>query len=793
MIFYQACYGKPGNNWQLLNVSKDIPPYMASFFENTGNNCTPQNIGSDTLTDKQGNQVVLYELISADNVICVVRAKYGERDNYGRPKMFAHGFLFPAEGAYREPADYLSLADSNFHFSDAETASIPSQLNFDAKLNLNEALSICGIKSFLNWQQLMKCIYAILSSATDYPLYIRCDGNLNKIKATILCILSALPYSLRYRLSFSNANSLSYAKFKRVMFIETIPDGSYYFDLESGDTNLLSEVNDIDQYPENYAAYHVFCSRCKSVPQLKNYFDSIQSVLDSLSFGYVTEMDEVNLAHLFANGVDSVDSMNNAELMKLLLELLVKSPMKNTFADDYIAGLLEKFDNRTLIPTDSILKRIESRSDKTSSVHYINVYKKIKMRALLSKGQNEAVIFLGEQYRKNKSIFNEWAHLILNIPDGKKAVDLFFDKKIKECQSYEDIDKINKDALEYYENSRELIEAVISQIKSIAQNKIFNSILSDADFEFEVELLKRQTNQICSADNKKYFDAVLKDIIFEFWHRFDYSKFEFNERCVYNCASMNPNGFVSSTPADNEICEKYYDVSLLLDVFELVAKYKKENGNIDYWDVEQAVSIFNDKNTIPKHEEDIIIQKLQEFLLESMYCSEGKRHFSMWLKFIQLGGKRSNPILTFICWKLPVVCDSECFEKALRESERMSKSREMIGKWLFDAVEHSESYCISDENVKALKCDIKVIHNINKEISMDEKRKEHIKKENKRKMAADERRGSQVRRTKEKQKKKEEQSFLHYEKIDDADPAEEGRKSRKSSPWVYLTRKKRDE
>lgn len=728
MTFYQACYGKPGNNWQLLNLSKDTPPHMVSFFESIGNSCTPQSIGSDTLLDKDGNQIVLYELVSAENTICVLRAKYGERDSFGRPKMFAHGFMFPAEGSYREPAELLSIADSNFNFSDESTLNIPTQLSKDDKLSLEEAISICKMDSDSSkWKQLMKCVYAMLSSSVDYPLYIRCNGDLNTIKASIMCILSALPYSLRYQLSFANADSLSYAKFKRIMFVETLPQYSYFFDLESGDTNLTSEISEIDQYPEKYAAFCAFIRMPSD--EFKRYCDSIQYILETLSFGYAADIDETNLAHLFLESVESLDALNDSELMKRLLELLVKAPMKNSFADDYIAKVLNKFNERGLLPTETIFKRIELRFDKTSSGAFVNIYKKIRMRVLLSKGSADMVSFLSGQYTKSKSNFGEYVQIVQSIPNGKEVIELFFKGKTEECQSYEEVIRINEDILCYSCASRETKQVVYIRLREIAIGHFINTPILHANYKHEFELLKNDLKQIYGSNSNKIFDIISKDAVSTFWSKFDYSDLEFKKKYFDNCLSMKPADF-----KDSMALRKFSDVSLLSNIYGAVRNYKETSGSSNYWEIEQEVSEFDQKKDLDTPEAKIVLQKLEDFLCKSLYSTEGSRHFCMWLKIIQLGeGEGFNPISSFINWELPVICDPDCFESSFRESERMREKGNTIKRWLSEAINEPAYYQISTESIKILKRDIKAIDDYRKEIAADERRrlKEQQKEEKK--------------------------------------------------------------
>lgn len=713
MLFYQACYGKPGNNWQLLNVSKNTPPNMASFFESLGNSCTPQSIGADILTDKQNNPIILYELVSAEDTVCILRAKYGERDSFGRPKMFAHGFMFPAEGIYNDPAKLLSISDSNFNFSAETTSDTPEQLQEDVKLNLEEALAICNMDKS-KWNELMKCVYAMISSPTDYPLYVQCGSDLSVIKSVIMCILSALPYSLRYQLSFSNANSLTYAKFKRIMFVEEVSAGSYYFDLETGETNLSSEISEIDQYPEKYGAYHAFAE--SSAAQFEDYCNDIQYNLDRLSFGYAAEPEETNLAHLFIYNTDSLDTFSDTELTKFLLELLVKAPMKNNFADDYIAGVLKKFDERNLKPSDAIFKRIEQRSYKTSSEEFVDVYKKIRIRELLNKGSSEIFSFLTEQYENSKNLFGEWIQIIRNIPDGEKTLDLFFKKKMEECRSYEEVAKVYEEIIRFFEYTGLLNMALGNQLYTIARKRLLEPSILDVNCETEFDELKKLLNRIGALKDEKHFEFIIKRVIIEFWNNFKYSDFEFHKQCVDNCYTMRPGLFGVNNPYS---LAKFANVWWLSNIYREVEQCK--DGLSDYRNVEDEVIKF-DESKFHKEEAKTILSKLKNYLYKSLYKTEGSRHFCTWMTFIQLGEESNNPIPVFLRLKLPVICDPDCFEEAYKESMRMRRSD--IKRWLSAVIDDPERYQISADDIKVLKKNLRFTDDYYKEKHKEQRRSE---------------------------------------------------------------------
>ncbi len=707
MKCYQACYGKPGNNWQLLNVSKDTPPYMVSFFENLGNSCTPQNIGTDVLLDANNNPVVLYELISSENIVCVLRAKYGDRDNFGRPKMFAHGFMTEAENLLNDPAEILSIDDSNFHYSDDETADIAPELLFSDKLSLSSAISISGIDKD-KWNLMMKCVYAMLSSPTDYPLYIKCNGDLNTIKATIYCVLYALPISLRYLLSFSNANSLSYAKFKRIMFVDKINSGDMFFDLDTGATNLSSELTEVEQYQDRFLSYYAFASMPED--QFPMYCNTIQSTLDQLSFGYVSSIDEINLAHTIVEGIEPIAKLNDEELTKFLLKTLVASPLQNKFVDDYIADILYLFDEHSIVPNDTIMKRLELRNDKTPSENYVEAYKKIRMRVLLSKGSSEVISFLNEQYGKSKSIFDEWYQLIIGIPDGKEAIYKFFEIKIKSCSTAEIAKKLFKE-VRIYCGGTDLDSICFKKWVQITKESIFRTSIIYGDFEYELNNFRSQVKEFAGDDDHGWTDRTIIDIKKEYWNHFDYSEFEFNSKCISNCKAMyNSDNYDSS-------------IALLIDLYEAVQSYERFGANANYYTVEKALIAFINRNQLRSSQYSEIAPKIKKYVFDALCQRDGHRHFCTWLTIIQLEKSTGNPIPQFIKFDLPVVCDPNCFERAFRESPRMKEIALDLKNWLNVAIDNAERYQLSSDDVKILKKDLKAIDDYGKELVAEERQR----------------------------------------------------------------------
>ena len=141
MKFYQACYGKPSNNWELFNVSPDASVLHSSIFEKHGKACTPENIGVENTVNSDGSNLCLYEIIPDEKAVCILRAQYGERDNFGRPKMFAHGFVLEGDNVLSDPSSVLTISDDNFNFSTEATRVPPAELIKRGNFSLDQSLS----------------------------------------------------------------------------------------------------------------------------------------------------------------------------------------------------------------------------------------------------------------------------------------------------------------------------------------------------------------------------------------------------------------------------------------------------------------------------------------------------------------------------------------------------------------------------------------------------------------------------------------------------------------------------
>ena len=657
MKFYQACYGKPGNNWELLNVSPDTPPTMTTFFERVGNGCTPQNVGSENLISEDGSSFNLYEIISDEGIVCVLKAIYGERDTFGRPKMFAQGFMFPAEGVLNDPNNIIGIKNDNFKLDYERTKDIPSELSFEIN-------GPNGLNNFDDaiLKKMMGCIYLSLSSAIDYPIYITYNFNEDLIKSLISYILISLPYSLRYRLSFANANTMQYSKFKSIMFVNKAPNGEKFFSLADGESNLdLSEMN---QDKNKHALFFRYFK--SSTVEFDSFCRELNSICNEIGFVYNCEYDENLLANMVMQGTDKLNDLDDTELTRYLLDILTKATTQNSFIDNYISKVLNVFDQKGIIPNDTILKRIENRNENSSSPELTEVYKKIRMRALLNKGVSEMVDFLSQQHSKSKTVFVDWCYSIAQISGGLDAIESFYKRKIDSSTQLKDIINLDDEITAFFSNYKDASIStryinglrVTEYLRCVAllKKQIVPSNLANTDFLNCIKTFETVYSKYFSHISSINPNNDISDLKSYFWASFRFDYFSFNKQCVDNCKYMLT---VSSKNAEL--------LSILINLYDDVSSYPYK----DYGAIENTLfNLFDVTSNYPKDVE-VISSLVKDYICSKLLHQEGKLHFCMWYKLAMFGTTRTNPIMQMIKWNLPIIRDAEVFEDAFKASKRM--------------------------------------------------------------------------------------------------------------------------
>lgn len=643
MRFYQACYGKPDNvNWTLFNVSPDLPQHMRTFFEKVGNRNAPQNLSAQELRSRDRNPLCLYEICSQDHVVGVSRAQYGSVDNLGRPKMCTQGFLFAAEDrVLDDPNQILTIADRNFTFEDG---GVSASLEREPGFTVESAMQAAGLddRSLLN---LMACIYTSLMSRTDYPLYLVVSEKEKKMKALIYCIYMALPYSLRYSLSFSDSNNLRRAPLKSVIISENIPAGDSYFCPETGKTNV--DLHDISQNPERYPfLYHL---RSTGLKGFSRYCDALRAELERLQIPNTQEYESLRLADFIMRGVEFLQKMDTQKLTRFLFELASSAPMQNTQADAYLAQVLGEYAGRGQVPNEVLLRKLQVRAQKTSCQPFVEEYRRLQAAALMGSGQEAVTQFLAEQKREDSEQFTTWCGYLSGLPDGHAMIGGYYAFCVKQSISMEELQKTAAEARSYWDVPA-VASALEQRILDLSRQALSREPVREGQY---AEVLEDCANAFYTYFPQKEREAVngaIDRLLTEYWRQFRLASFRFEPVRMDNYRNAARDGD-----------PMYNKVQWLMELYDFAVQGASGLQEAVY-EIEKRIKEMPDHMT--EQEIRSLVGEIQKMLL-SVLKGRTSRDLVFWYNVACMSckfGNMSSGFYQMACWHLPVLEDDACFE-----------------------------------------------------------------------------------------------------------------------------------
>ncbi len=708
MRFYQACYGKPSNNWELFNVSPDASMLHSSLFEKHGKACTPENIGVENTINTDGSNLCLYEIIPDEKAICVLRAQYGERDNFGRPKMFAHGFVLEGENLLADPNNVLNISDDNFKFSIEATCVPPSELIKMERFSVEQSLSSLGINKDTH-NKLMASIYLSLSSSTDFPLYVKCKNDTLSVRHLVYCILSSLPYSLRYHLSFSNANSFQYSRFKSIMFVEQVPKNEYYFSLFDCTTNL--NISELNASPEKHRAY---CSFAKNNFGYEKYCVDLYQVMSNIGCPFNAGYEDVNMADLIMQGTKELSNKDDISLTRYLLELLTKVPYQNFFVDEYIADVLSVFDEKQIVLNDTVMKRVMHKIGTTQSQRLKTVAQSIKVRFLLHNGLNELSKFLNEQRTNSDEAFDKWCDLILSADGGADAIVEYYEYLISHCGGYRKLYDAYSEAYKRDLVSQGEIASIAKrQLLEIAKANITPKLANETKFEDTIGELKRYSQALFPSSATTLLQEYFSDIKKSFWEEFQFEDFKFTSQNIENLIYLKDES------------QKYGAAAArLVDLYKVLGEYYHKR--VPFSRVSLALDRVSEEMMRFPEEYISIAPVVQEFVLK-VGAKDVDKYFDVWTKVAAFGDHNANPIEKMITWELPVVCREDAFIADFETNARTKQMYRVILDWMIGADRKGGAAAVitgKPEIVKTIHKEAKYITDYKKQIAAEEKTRE---------------------------------------------------------------------
>lgn len=659
--FYQACFGKPNNiNWELFNVSADMPAKLRAMYEKSENSNTPQNLNKDDMLGDDKSPLCMLEILSQDDSLAISRILYGMTDNMGRPTMLAHGFMFEnAAEMLKDPNNLLAVADANFKCDTEATKQIPEELIYDNGYDLKSAMELCKTDK-ATITKLMACVYYSLRSATPIPIYIVSERHNEIIRPLTYCIYSLLPYTLRVNLSISNANNFQRAQFKSLMFVGKQYPNTMYFNADTGETNI--DLTDIESHKENYP----FLEAINKYDDYSQYCALIQEQLDKMKLANSNDYNALKIADTLLAGAENLKAADDKELMRIILEFLQYAPIQNAYVDSFLTEIFGIYNSRNLMPNEAMMKRLQVRAEKSTVRELSDIYKTLHLKSLINGGMGVIVDFLAAQRKESFERFAEWCKYISPIENGTSYIENYYEKMIHLSTDLSQILSLYRESAEFISFSR-LYNSANNKCYTLAREKLLKF-----DGSSLADILEEYSNTfavINAASGAPMRKENINSLIDEYWRCFTFDKMEFTDSFITNLQCME---------AENP---KYKKVKQLIELYEYVRKSSLEYSvELMLSDIENRLEILELTGGFTPDETEVIAPKVQDFIVSNLRRADDCG-LVFWVKAASFG-KRStnvNPFELLIDYGIRAFTDDECFEKCLEDGREVEKyAREYI-------------------------------------------------------------------------------------------------------------------
>ncbi len=664
--FYQACYGKPHDSWEKFNCSSNISNDMIEFFQNNAIRNAPGNIDADSfrLDDK-----LLFEISSNDRIVEISKTDYSTKDSFGRQSMFVHAFLFDSnEYVLENPNNILTVSDDNFYFTFEKTSKIPSVLKQNESLTFRSAFNCANI-TIEQYIYLMAAVNFSLESDTGFSISIIYKGNLKQKKAIIYLILSSLPYSLRYKLSFSDADNFKNSNQNGIMFVEESDNSTYFYNIENGDTNI--DFDEIQCSPERFP----FLAALENVlpdniSAYEEYCKSISSMCNELNFSYFSDYKDLMIADLmlkYKNNEIKYKETDDKELTKMLNSFLRVAPYGKDLIDEYITVLLSEYSKRKISPNETIMKRLNLRCDKTNYKALVEVYKKMQMIVLIENGEDETIKFLNEQHKKHNGSYEEWTKIV-SESGGELFVDKYYTDKFNILFDLNQVIELwceckllnNKTKLDSLIQNK-LYQITIDRIKrSLSETNSFDTIYNEYK-----EIYSKTFNSEC-VEIEKFTD--------NFWLTYNIESFEFdnsyknNIKEILNYSSDNSNLSIITVDLQSNMSisqNQYADFfcSLVDSVYKTNINESKIEKNNLYLQLRRLFELDGISENLKNNALSFV-----EKSLDSLKSSDLQFWFNV-ASINCIGNTKYKIIVKLILWNVDVFVNDELFDDYLNDSE----------------------------------------------------------------------------------------------------------------------------
>ncbi len=423
--FYQACFTRVGGNsatagWQLVSCSPDIPVQLSSFFESAEKGVQTPEVPLDA----EGRPLCMLDLISGGGQAGLVRVQYGLADSFGRSSMFCHGFLFPDSlELLKHPENLLGIKDENFHFTAEETAVIPEQLAMEPAGDLDAALAFCGMGD-REYGIFVRCAYTALSSRARSTVFVKTDGDDRKARCLLYLLLSALPWSMRTRVTACTSPEMPVSS-RMFIFVQTPPAGVRWVEPATGENNILTAPLEARWRRNPFVADFVTRRRSMTAEEADAYWQGYDTWLARMGDRTITDMEALNLAWNMEYGEKTPDRIPGLLCDWLALPLPGCGEM-----EEETAVLLNQVTEEGLLLPPETENLLRERTRVCTSEALKTAYRKYLSLRLSRTGEEETVEVLTGM-REDPVLFREVAADLRREPGGAEHLLPFYEQLVR--------------------------------------------------------------------------------------------------------------------------------------------------------------------------------------------------------------------------------------------------------------------------------------------------------------------------------------------------------------------------
>lgn len=520
--FYQACYTRldTGEGWRTVNCSSDIPHQMLSVFEKTGVGNAAKN---RTPKDRNGKDLNALEVISEQGYVGLSRTQYGvKKDDFGRDVHFSNAYLY--EDAYeflKDPNNLLRIADSNFKKNIEETKVIPTKLEMKETFDVESAFKSCNMtkESYVKYVQ---CLYKALSTSTKNTIYVLTDGDDETARNLLYLTYSAIPYSLRTRVTAYTCPDIE-GREKMLIFCREVPEYGEFVNPQTGENNILTSA--IEKRWERNPFVSYFAVNWQDEERNEALFRAMEQWLAEMGDVTMNSMEALRLAFTMCS-LD-VQSASDDEIAGLLYDwMALPVPNSEPLERNIVLLLNEAVERRIKLGQEADqllsgrLKTAVTKEFSEANLRYLSF-------ALTLMQCQEVYAYLGN-LGKESSVFRKLRELLKASRDGRTLLTGFYFENLNrvvenENASYEDLVEMYYDCEDLEEIIEEVQETLHKKILKLASAEL--SRTEDLQTVMEhFEKTERDINRVWEEPKSLY----------EQYHHLIMEKFEPKNISVYD-------------------------------------------------------------------------------------------------------------------------------------------------------------------------------------------------------------------------------------------------------------------